>query len=571
MLLQLQHTHGNSFVQRLVAGFLTQRQCTCGGNHDAGTGCADCGATRSALQPGQTAESEPSRAIAPPIVQEVLHATGQPLDEATRAFMERRFGFDFGEVRLHTDAPAAESARAIHALAYTVGNRIVWGSGQYQPDSDHGRSLLAHELTHVVQQNQSPAAVDTRLEVGPSDTPEEYAADRIADAISHSQPLQVTGEAVASSIQRRVPDEPDYTARGQVPGFRRPAGLELDSASDLAARLRQDSGSALTTLEVEAALNNEVYRVWNNHGTMLRLDYLETVIFNRTQFPKIGAAYDSTEQHIGLEDFAKQKTALAQEGPKFVAFVENDFITNPAMSSLDLLPSEQRSRYQGLKWDAADYPGGPAGPNEDKARQMAADLSAIRPERRVNQGDSAVVTEAQHNSTMRQYIQSQLQPLPDFPGPAPNGQTLKQPGGQRLNKHALEAFLRLREAALKDGVVIIVRDAYRTPEQAAHNAEKADNREAVAKFSPHMLGLAIDLQMGFTYETASGPAEKTYQEMTTQPMQNVVDMRQSPVHKWLFMKGAAYGWYPYQNEPWHWEYNLAGFHEVFREDQQAKK
>jgi hypothetical protein len=96
---------------------------------------------------------------APPVVHEVLRSVGQPLDPATRAFMETRFGHNFGKVRVHTDQRAASSARAIHALAYTYGERIIFGADQYRPNTTSGRHLLAHELTHVVQQAQRPTGV----------------------------------------------------------------------------------------------------------------------------------------------------------------------------------------------------------------------------------------------------------------------------------------------------------------------------------------------------------------------------------------------------------------------------
>lgn len=99
----------------------------------------------------------------PPIVHEVLQSPGRPLDQATRAFMEPRFGHDFSRVRVHTDVRAAESARAVNALAYTVGRSVVFGAGQYAPRAPHGLSLLAHELTHVAQQHQvssTPAELD---------------------------------------------------------------------------------------------------------------------------------------------------------------------------------------------------------------------------------------------------------------------------------------------------------------------------------------------------------------------------------------------------------------------------
>jgi len=89
---------------------------------------------------------------AQPVVHDVLGAGGRPLDSATRAFMESRFGRDFSSVRVHHDARAARSAAAVNALAYTVGQDIVFAQGQYEPATPAGRELLAHELAHTVQQ-----------------------------------------------------------------------------------------------------------------------------------------------------------------------------------------------------------------------------------------------------------------------------------------------------------------------------------------------------------------------------------------------------------------------------------
>jgi hypothetical protein len=86
---------------------------------------------------------------------------GQPLDRATRSFMESRFAHDFSGVRVHADEEAAGSARALNALAYTSGQSIVFGTAQYNPGNDAGRRLLAHELTHVIQQSQAPAPKGT--------------------------------------------------------------------------------------------------------------------------------------------------------------------------------------------------------------------------------------------------------------------------------------------------------------------------------------------------------------------------------------------------------------------------
>lgn len=82
-----------------------------------------------------------------------LQGGGQTLDPATRGFMESRFGHDFSRVRVHTDPSAAQTAREVGAYAYTVGSHIVFGTGQYAPETPRGRHLLAHELTHTLQQS----------------------------------------------------------------------------------------------------------------------------------------------------------------------------------------------------------------------------------------------------------------------------------------------------------------------------------------------------------------------------------------------------------------------------------
>ncbi|MGM9491720.1 eCIS core domain-containing protein [Ideonella sp. YS5] len=109
------------------------------------------------------AAGEPTEA--PALVDQVLGSPGRPLDEATRAFMEPRFGHDFGDVRVHVDAQAARSARSVDALAYTVDHHVVFGHGAYDPGSEAGQRLLAHELTHVVQQGVGRAGGTVQRDV----------------------------------------------------------------------------------------------------------------------------------------------------------------------------------------------------------------------------------------------------------------------------------------------------------------------------------------------------------------------------------------------------------------------
>jgi hypothetical protein len=118
----------------------------------------------------------------PPAVSGVIGSSGRPIEPVARGLMEARFGFSFDRVRIHDDANAARSASAIGARAYTVGEHVVFGSGQYAPASDAGRRLLAHELAHVAQ--QSVAGV-RGLQLQPLAAPAATAAgpDAIADRV----------------------------------------------------------------------------------------------------------------------------------------------------------------------------------------------------------------------------------------------------------------------------------------------------------------------------------------------------------------------------------------------------
>lgn len=154
-----------------------QRQCACG-NHTSGRGeCDEC--SRKRLQ--RKSDSPDEEFEIPPIVNAVLARSGRPMDEPTRVAMEQQFRHDFSGVRLHTGATAAQSARAVHALAYTVGRDVVFGQGQYAPQSPTGRRLLAHELAHVVQQHGSSGPAGS---IGWADSALEHEADRAADRVS---------------------------------------------------------------------------------------------------------------------------------------------------------------------------------------------------------------------------------------------------------------------------------------------------------------------------------------------------------------------------------------------------
>ena len=105
--------------------------------------------------------------VAPPVVDGVLRSPGRPLEPAVRTYFEPRFGQDFSDVRVHSDRSAAEAARAVDARAFTVGRNVVFGKGQYAPDTPGGKRLLAHELTHVVQQRRQIGGFELQRQVMP--------------------------------------------------------------------------------------------------------------------------------------------------------------------------------------------------------------------------------------------------------------------------------------------------------------------------------------------------------------------------------------------------------------------
>lgn len=178
-----------------------QRKCACGTHTSGGGECSTCARKREGLQRKERGQSDVMQV--PDSVLGVLRSSGQPLDAATRGYMEPRFGYDFSQlqsrpvvapvapagftvgeaddvferdadaaaerivqmsppvgaasrdfhhVRIHTDAEAADSARQLNARAYTVGNHVVFDSGEFAPHTLAGRRLIAHELTHVIQQ-----------------------------------------------------------------------------------------------------------------------------------------------------------------------------------------------------------------------------------------------------------------------------------------------------------------------------------------------------------------------------------------------------------------------------------
>lgn len=177
---------GHAPVPHAASGRILQRKCACGRNTSGGGDCGACERKARRLQRradgrGRDAGLGGDTYAVPDSVHEVLRSPGRPLDAPARAFFESRFGHDFSRVRVHTDARAAESAADVNASAYTVGADIAFAQGEYVPGTAAGRLLLAHELTHVLQQRGGSAGA--RPGVGRPTDPLEDEADRSAERV----------------------------------------------------------------------------------------------------------------------------------------------------------------------------------------------------------------------------------------------------------------------------------------------------------------------------------------------------------------------------------------------------
>jgi len=270
----------------------------------------------------------------------------------------------------------------------------------------------------------------------------------------------------------------------------------------------------------------------SHNATLLPANYIRAALKDRAQDAEIKAAF---EQALA-QNTDESKLSLLRA-------LELKFIHDPKMSGLDVLGPELSKHFREFDWQEDDFPGGPEGPNEQFADVMVDTLDLVRPERRANSTRDAIVLRAEATEPVWNYITNQW---------------VSVPGQERwkLNRHALDSFVRMREQAKAEGIDLIISSAHRYPKVAQANAARAGNPNAVASFSSHSLGLAIDFKM-------SHRDEFEVKEASTRPMAELVRMRESPVHKWLLLRGEAFGWYPYQNEPWHWEYNPPGFREIY--------
>ena len=286
-------------------GVVLQRTCDCGQHTVGGAECEECKKKKgTSLQ--RRSDGAVGPAFAPAIVHEVLNSPGEALAPEARAFFEPRFGQDFSHVRVHQDARAAESARSVHALAYAVGNNLVFGAGQYAPRTSSGKMLLAHELTHVAQQrDQQTPALQRQLEVGPADDHFEREANRMADEVVFGAGSRATLEPVSSEAPAKLQRAMDSPAAAtEAKSTPTPTGMALvvedDDQSLQPGQMRK--GEFLNKLQISicAAADEELKAVgrttqtcpylarWMNHLRMKESAFVERAL--RKYAPEAGGA-----------------------------------------------------------------------------------------------------------------------------------------------------------------------------------------------------------------------------------------------------------------------------------------
>lgn len=157
----------------------------------------------------QRSETAASPATAPPSVHDVLRSPGRSLDSSARSFMEPIFGRDFSGVRIHTGSTADRAAHDVSAAAFTVGSDIAFAQGRYAPETEAGRHLLAHELTHTVQQGHASHVRPEALKVGrPDDAAEKEAGAAAKYAISPGAGTMRGFSSSAAALRRGFGDPP---------------------------------------------------------------------------------------------------------------------------------------------------------------------------------------------------------------------------------------------------------------------------------------------------------------------------------------------------------------------------
>ena len=465
-------------------------------------------------------------------------------------------GFQF---RLYYDASGFYAGAAKEVETYLQG---LFGESGKPPA---GTATLAAQI----------AALDPKARAALRARYQTIGVKRAADAKAHAGnlaagQLETTGHegmigsnALADALGAMPYGKPPAAATTTAPGTSlapapKTTSLEPSDEGALAFALDVSGGNAVLARsrklareeDVPARLINEVAALGRDDGagptagkSLLRKDDIRKSMENLTGVDK--KSFDDSVTII--KAFDKSANEYQAQAVGWISILESKFIHDSSRSTIDLLSPTRAKHFRDIKWGRLDYPGHApgeeAGAQEGEAVALAAELAILRPERRPNSGSDAVIVQSELTDAKRKRLVANLK---DVPGQA----------GHKLFSEATDAFESMAKIAAYDNITLTILSSWRDPAVAAANAAASGNAMAVAAFSSHSLGLAIDIAM-------SGGGQH-FQETTTRPMSNVAGMRSSEAHKWMVLRAEKFGWYPYGNEPWHWEYNPPGLRDRYR-------
>jgi hypothetical protein len=296
-----------------TASGVLHRSCACGQHTSAGGQCDAC---RKAQESG-----------VPSIVGEVLDSPGEPLPSGARDLMERRFNRDFSSVRVHADSRASESAGAVNARAWTVGDHIAFQHGQYNPQSRAGRSLLAHELTHVAQNQGGPRRPGAVNAISHPHDPSEREASDAASRVTAGGSVSVSqnssavmhrdlssgaiGGIVAGSIAGAgliglgiaalAGAFDSHPAQGQASGSGPAQSTVPDLPADLVQRLQPACTSGATAEVRQAAL--DALAAWAHGQSSIGVDWSRVTSVTYDTAPDAAGSSTNADdtQHIRIK------------------------------------------------------------------------------------------------------------------------------------------------------------------------------------------------------------------------------------------------------------------------------
>jgi hypothetical protein len=261
--------------------------------------------------------STPSRAVAlqrysesqtvPQVVHDVLGASGRPMDAAVRARLEAHFGCDFSGIRVHDGASAAAAAQAVSARAFTVGRDLVFGAGQYAPGTTSGMTLLAHEVTHAVQQGQWSRPDLRGLQLDDPAGPSEREASQTAIAFSH-QKAGAVAEGSAKRVQRDAVRRPT------------PTPLDADAEAIVAVVMNEKRSLEMRAIELVYRILNKYYSGYSSKVRLVGFDNAKAkdgLQVDQFQDPSTKTFYG--EIYVGerfIDDLIKDKFSFADHVAK---------------------------------------------------------------------------------------------------------------------------------------------------------------------------------------------------------------------------------------------------------------